>query len=242
MVRLYCFHIFSLIKEIHMSGPWNGDHPSGPAQESTRRSACTHCKVLTVRDQLRSYRSGFASSLTLENRTWCLKETHALPAPSPRCSAKAPYSPSCSSSLLPRQSPPHSPVQGLHPHEGAASPWSLSCIVFCHLGFFGCSDSKEPAHHEGDPCWAWIGKMPWRWKWQPTPVFLSGKSHEQRSLVGYSPWGHKSYTQLSDYTHHCSFFWREGGWRWVTLYLARVIFWFFSPSSFFSTLSLEGAF
>ena len=28
-------------------------------------------------------------------------------------------------------------------------------------------------------------------KWQPTPVFLPGKSHEQRSLAGYSPWGHK---------------------------------------------------
>ena len=31
----------------------------------------------------------------------------------------------------------------------------------------------------------------WRRKWQPTPVFLPGESHEQRSLVGYSPWGLK---------------------------------------------------
>ena len=31
----------------------------------------------------------------------------------------------------------------------------------------------------------------WRRKWQPTPVLLAGKSHEQRSLVGYSPWGHE---------------------------------------------------
>ena len=31
----------------------------------------------------------------------------------------------------------------------------------------------------------------WRRKWQPTPVLLPGKSHGQRSLVGYSPWGHK---------------------------------------------------
>ena len=31
----------------------------------------------------------------------------------------------------------------------------------------------------------------WRRKWQPTPVFLPGKSHGRRSLVGYSPWGHK---------------------------------------------------
>ena len=33
--------------------------------------------------------------------------------------------------------------------------------------------------------------MHWRRKWQPTPVFLPGKSHERRSLVGYSPWGCK---------------------------------------------------
>ena len=31
----------------------------------------------------------------------------------------------------------------------------------------------------------------WRRKWQPSPVFLPGKSHEQRSLAGYSPWGGK---------------------------------------------------
>ena len=32
---------------------------------------------------------------------------------------------------------------------------------------------------------------PWRRKWQPTPVFLPRESHGQRSLAGYSPWGHK---------------------------------------------------
>ena len=37
----------------------------------------------------------------------------------------------------------------------------------------------------------WVGKIPWRGKWQPTPVFLPGKSHGQRGLVGYSPWGYK---------------------------------------------------
>ena len=36
-----------------------------------------------------------------------------------------------------------------------------------------------------------VGKIPWRRKWQPTPVFLPGKSHEQKSLVGYGPWGYK---------------------------------------------------
>ena len=33
---------------------------------------------------------------------------------------------------------------------------------------------------------SWVGKIPWRRKWQPTAVFLPGKSHGQRSLVGYS--------------------------------------------------------
>ena len=36
----------------------------------------------------------------------------------------------------------------------------------------------------------WVGKILWRRKWQPTPVFLPGKSHGW-SLVGYSPWGRK---------------------------------------------------
>ena len=36
-----------------------------------------------------------------------------------------------------------------------------------------------------------VGKISWRRKWPPTPVFLPGKSHGRRSLVGYSPWGCK---------------------------------------------------
>ena len=37
----------------------------------------------------------------------------------------------------------------------------------------------------------WVRKIPWRRKWQPSPVLLPGESHGWRSLVGYSPWGHK---------------------------------------------------
>ena len=44
----------------------------------------------------------------------------------------------------------------------------------------------------------WVRKIPWRKKWQPTPVFLPGKSHGQKSLTGYSPWDHKD----SDTTEH----------------------------------------
>ena len=37
----------------------------------------------------------------------------------------------------------------------------------------------------------WVGKIPWRREWLPTPGFLPGESHRQRSLEGYSPWGYK---------------------------------------------------
>jgi len=43
-----------------------------------------------------------------------------------------------------------------------------------------------------DEGYSWVGNIPWSRKWQPTPVFLPGKIHEQKSLVGYSPWGCKS--------------------------------------------------
>ena len=37
----------------------------------------------------------------------------------------------------------------------------------------------------------WVRKIPWRREWQPTPVFLPGEFHRQRSLAGYSSWGRK---------------------------------------------------
>ena len=40
----------------------------------------------------------------------------------------------------------------------------------------------------------WLGKIPWRREWLPTPVFLPGELDRQRSLVVYSPWSHKSNT------------------------------------------------
>ena len=48
------------------------------------------------------------------------------------------------------------------------------------------SDSKESACSAGDP---WVGKIPWRKEWQPTPVILPGESHGQRRLMDYSSWG-----------------------------------------------------
>ena len=51
----------------------------------------------------------------------------------------------------------------------------------------------------------WVGKIPWRRKWQPTPVLLLGKSHGQRSLLGYSPWDHKELdmTEWLTLSLHC---------------------------------------
>ena len=63
--------------------------------------------------------------------------------------------------------------------------------------FPGHSVGKEPAFSAGEPGFdPWVEKIPWRRKWQTTSV-LPGKSHRQRSLVGYSLWGHKSWTDLA---------------------------------------------
>ena len=88
--------------------------------------------------------------------------------------------------------------------------------VLTSWGFLDGSVVKNPPanarRYKFDP---WLGKIPWRKEWQPTPVFLLGKSHGQRSLGGYSPWlytrvGHDSGTkqqfssvQFSSVTHLC---------------------------------------
>ena len=46
-----------------------------------------------------------------------------------------------------------------------------------------------------------VGKIPWRRKLQPTPVFLPGEFHGQRSQVGGSPWGHKELDTTEQLTH-----------------------------------------
>ena len=66
------------------------------------------------------------------------------------------------------------------------------------MGFPGGSNGKESAcnaadclhggRYKFDP---WVSKIIWRREWLPTPVFLPGEPHAQRSLAGYSPWDHK---------------------------------------------------
>ena len=62
---------------------------------------------------------------------------------------------------------------------GMELPWWLSS-----------KESAWDAKDTGD-AGQWVRKTPWRRAWQPTLVFLPGKSHGQRSLTGYSPWSHK---------------------------------------------------
>ena len=68
--------------------------------------------------------------------------------------------------------------------------------------FPGGSDSKASCLQCGRPGFdPWVGKILWRRKWQPTPVLLPGKSHGQRSMVGYSSPGRKE----SDMTERLQF-------------------------------------
>ena len=72
---------------------------------------------------------------------------------------------------------------------------AAAAAAFFPMGFCDGSVVMNPPANAGDSgdvsLTSWIGKTFWRRKWQPTPVFLPGKSHGQRSLVGYSPWGLK---------------------------------------------------
>ena len=66
--------------------------------------------------------------------------------------------------------------------NGLCSFWGASQVLS------GKESTCQCRRYEFDP---WVRKIPWRRRWQPTPVFLPGESHGQRSLVGYSLWDHK---------------------------------------------------
>ena len=67
-------------------------------------------------------------------------------------------------------------------------------LTFASDGKSICLQCRRPGF---DP---WVGKIPWRRKWQPTPVFLPGKSHGQKSLAHYSPWGRKE-SDMTEWLH-----------------------------------------
>ena len=59
------------------------------------------------------------------------------------------------------------------------------CLSVIRWQWDGEGEKYRPGFDPG------VGKILWRRAWQPTPVFLLGESHGQRSLAGYSPWGLK---------------------------------------------------
>ena len=87
-------------------------------------------------------------------------------------------------------------------------------IVSLHRGRLGLPSwpsGKEPACQCRKSRFdLWVGKIPWRRKWQPTPVLLPGKTHGQRSLAGYIPWRRKeSDTTENAHTHTHTHAWGE---------------------------------
>ena len=101
--------------------------------------------------------------------------------------------------------------------------WQIT-FIYISLGFF---DLLRWLSGKGSTCQSrrygfetWVGKIPWMQKWQPTPVFLSGKAYGQRSLAGFSLWGCKE----SDMTEHAH----------TTLYLgiSRTAVWGHQPWEF----------
>ena len=78
--------------------------------------------------------------------------------------------------------------------SGIAGSFSNSVFNFLKMFPAGTSGKEPPCQcsrqkrYKFNP---WVGKIPQRWAQQPTPIFVLGKSLGQRSLAGYSPWGHK---------------------------------------------------
>ena len=81
-------------------------------------------------------------------------------------------------------------------------------------GFPGGTVLKNPPANAGNARVA--GSIPgledpWRRKWQPTPLFLPGKFHGQRSLAGYSPWGCKE-LDMAEHIHTHTYMDEESEW------------------------------
>ena len=129
----------------------------------------------------------------------------------------------------PSHLPPHHIPQG-HPSAPALSTLSHALnldwrsishihVKYAYTYYIQCG---RPGF---DP---WVGKFPWRRKWQPTPVFLLGKSHGPTSPVGYSPWSRKE----SDTTERLHFIHIHIGNIHVSVLFSQII-----PSSPFPTES-----
>ena len=66
-----------------------------------------------------------------------------------------------------------------------------------HSGEESACQCRRHQRYQFNP---WVKKIPWSRRWQPTPVYLPGKFHRQRSLAGHSPWGHKE-SDMTGWAH-----------------------------------------
>ena len=74
--------------------------------------------------------------------------------------------------------------------------WRMNTYTFGFHPNYGCHlQCRRPRSD------SWARKIPWGREWQPTPVFLPGEFHGQRSLAGYSLWGHKESDTAKQLTH-----------------------------------------
>ena len=100
-----------------------------------------------------------------------------------------------------------SPSFSLLPYVTSAGKAEVVCAMpvapWNHKGRFNDSEAMAQMVRYLPAMWeTWVQALnlegPLEKEWLPTPVFLPGEFHGQRSLAGYSPWGCKSWTQLSD--------------------------------------------
>ena len=100
---------------------------------------------------------------------------------------------------------PGSSIHGIF--QARVLEWGTTALLATVFGLPQCVSGKGSAgqcrRRSLDP---WVGKIPWRRKGQPTPIFLPAKFLGQRSLAGYSPWGPKesdTTKQLNNNSLHC---------------------------------------
>ena len=83
--------------------------------------------------------------------------------------------------------------------------WSNSAAACLFSYGLPGSDGKVCLQYGRSGFDPWVGKIPWRRKWQPTPVFLTGKSHGQRRLAGYYCSCGRKESDTTEWLHFLSF-------------------------------------
>ena len=87
--------------------------------------------------------------------------------------------------------------------------------------YSGKESTCQSRRHKRHGFHLWVEKIPWSRKWQPAPVFLPGKFHGQRNLVGYSPWGCSVLDTIEYWAHSA----RIGLEPWGPVHLWRYLIW-----------------